>query len=45
MQHLYNLANLRQLFSRYEQPVIEGQGQLGAKLFARNLLYVRERLQ
>lgn len=45
MQHLYNLANLRQLFGRYEQPVIEGQGQLGAKLFARNLLYVRKRLQ
>lgn len=45
MQHLYNFANLRQLFGRYKQPVIEGQGQLGAKLFARYLLYVRKGLQ
>lgn len=45
MQHLYNLANLRQLFGRYKQPVIEGQGQFGAKLFARYLLYVRKGLQ
>jgi len=45
VQHLHNVPDLRQLFLRYEQPVIEGQGQLGAELFARNLLYVCEGLQ
>lgn len=45
MQHLHDLADSLQFLLRNVEPVVEGQRQLGAHIFARYLLNVHERLQ
>lgn len=45
VQHLHDLANAQQLLLRNVQPMVEGERQFGAHIFARYLLNVDERLQ